>query len=169
MRRLLALIFAISLWFCVAPAAFAQTPNSGNVAGLVPCRESPAFLERAKNARPSTDANSAKARFERYADARCGPEGLPHLVVDGRLDHAGEFIIPSILFLYIAGWIGWVARAYLQSVKKEANPEEKEIQIDVPRAIGFMLSGFTWPLAAVRELLTGKLTAEEDEIPVSIR
>jgi len=169
MRRLLALIFAISIWFIAVPGAFAQSPDASSVSGLVPCRESPAFLQRAKNARPSTDTTPAKARFERYSNALCGPEGLPHLVVDGSLDHAGEFIIPSILFLYIAGWIGWVGRAYLQSVKKDPNPEEKEIQIDVPRALGFMLTGFTWPLAAVKELLSGELTKEENEIPVSPR
>jgi photosystem I subunit 3 len=45
----------------------------------------------------------------------------------------------------------------------------REIIIDVPRAVSLMISGFTWPLAAVNELLTGKLTAKEDEIPVSIR
>jgi photosystem I subunit 3 len=89
--------------------------------------------------------------------------------VDGRLDRAGDFLIPSILFLYIAGWIGWVGRAYLQSIKKESNPEEKEIIIDVPRAISFMLTGFTWPLLALKELTTGELTAKEEEIPVSPR
>lgn len=166
MRRLLALIFAIGIWINFAPVASAD-----EVAGLVPCSESAAFQQRAANGRPTSggDPDSAKHRFERYSQALCGPEGLPHLVVDGRLDRAGDFIIPSILFLYIAGWIGWVGRAYLQSVKKEANPESKEIVIDVPRAIGFMLSGFTWPLAAIKEFTTGELYAKDDEIPVSIR
>ena len=165
MRRLLAVIFAISIWLNFAPAASAD-----NVAGLVPCSESPAFQQRATNARQTNfDPESGKKRFERYSQALCGPEGLPHLVVDGRLDRAGDFLIPGILFLYIAGWIGWVGRAYLQWTKKEANPEDKEIHIDVPRAVGFMLSGFTWPLAAIKELLTGELTAKENEIPVSPR
>ncbi len=170
MRRLIALLFAFCIWLTVVPVAFAQTPNNpAPVSGLVPCRESQAFLDRAQSARPTTDANSAKARFERYGNALCGPEGLPHLVVDGNLAHAGEFLIPSILFLYIAGWIGWVGRAYLQSIKKDADPELKEIQLDVPRAVAFMLSGFTWPLAAVKELLSGELTAKDNEIPVSPR
>lgn len=164
MRRLLALIFAFCLWLNFAPAA------SADVSGLVPCSESPAFQARAAEARNTTaDPNSGKARFERYSQALCGPEGLPHLVVDGRLNHAGDFIIPSILFLYIAGWIGWVGRAYLQSVKKDANPEQREIIIDVPRALPIMLTGFTWPLAALKELTTGELTAKETEIPVSPR
>lgn len=165
MRRLFALILAVGLWMSVAPTALAE-----DVSGLVPCRESQTFLQRVKNARPTTDdPNSGKARFERYADAYCGPEGLPHLVVDGRLDRAGDFLIPGILFLYIAGWIGWVGRAYLQWAKQQSSPEEKEIQIEVPRAVGFMLTGFTWPLAALKELTTGELTAKEDEIPVSPR
>jgi photosystem I subunit 3 len=32
-----------------------------------------------------------------------------------------------------------------------------------------MLSGFTWPLAAIKELVSGELTAKEEEIPVSPR
>jgi photosystem I subunit III len=45
----------------------------------------------------------------------------------------------------------------------------KEIIIDVPRAIKYMLSGFAWPLAAFGEFSTGKLTAKENEITVSPR
>lgn len=164
MRRLLALIFAVSLWFC------GVTPASAAVTDLVPCKDSPAFQQRAQSARNTTDdPNSGKNRFARYSEALCGPEGLPHLIVDGRLDRAGDFLIPSILFLYITGWIGWVGRAYLQSIKKENNPEEKEIIIDVPRAISFMLTGFSWPLLAIKELTTGELTAKEEEIPISPR
>lgn len=164
MRRLLALIFAVTLWFsCVTPA-------SADVSGLVPCKESKAFQQRAKSARPTTDdPDSGKKRFERYSEALCGPEGLPHLIVDGRLNRAGDFLIPSVLFLYIAGWIGWVGRAYLQAAKKDKDPELKEIVIDVPKAVSYMLTGFTWPLAALKELTTGELTAKDEEIPVSPR
>lgn len=166
MRALLALILAISLWFGVAPIASA----SENVSGLVPCGESPAFLQRAKNARPTTDdpASGAK-RFERYSQAMCGPEGLPHLIVDGRLSKAGDFLIPSILFLYIAGWIGWAGRSYLIEARKSDSPEEKEIIIDVPVALRFMLSGFIWPLAALKEITTGEMFAKDNEIPISPR
>jgi photosystem I subunit 3 len=45
----------------------------------------------------------------------------------------------------------------------------REIMIDVPRALPIMLSGFTWPLAAIREILSGELVAKEEEIPVSPR
>ena len=164
MRRLLALFFAVTLWFTFVPTA------SADVAGLVPCKESKAFQQRAKAAKDTVgDPKSGEDRFARYSDYLCGPEGLPHLVADGSLTHADEFVIPGLLFLYIAGWIGWVGRAYLISVRKESNPELKEIIIDVPRALAFMLSGFTWPLAAIKELLSGELTAKEEEIPVSPR
>jgi photosystem I subunit 3 len=91
------------------------------------------------------------------------------LIVDGSLDHAGDFLIPSILFLYIAGWIGWVGRAYLQAIQKESNAEQKEIQIDLGIALPIITSGFAWPAAAVKELLSGELTAQDSEITVSPR
>lgn len=164
MRRLLALIFAFGIWLTFVPPASAQ------VSGLVPCSESPAFQQRAQSARNTTDdPQSGAKRFQRYSQALCGPEGLPHLIVDGRLDRAGDFLIPSILFLYIAGWIGWVGRSYLQAIKNDKNPEEKEIIINVPLAISKMLTGPLWPLLALKEFTTGELVAKEEEIPVSPR
>ena len=162
MRRLFAAILVVSLWISFAPVASAYN--------LVPCKDSPAFKELAKNARSTNgDPASAKARFDRYSEALCGPEGYPHLIVDGNLSYAGDFLIPSVLFLYIAGWIGWVGRAYLQAAKKSDSPEEKEIIIDVPMAVKFMLSGFLWPLAALKEITTGEMFAKDDEITVSPR
>lgn len=165
MRRVFALILAIFLWFNVAPAALAVG------ADLVPCSESPAFLERAQAARNTTsDPESGIKRFERYAQAPCGPEGLPHLIVDGRLDRAGDFLIPGIIFLYIAGWIGWVGRSYIQANKKEGGDVEwGEVKVDVKKALPLMLSGFTWPIAALKEFLSGELTAKDEEIPISPR
>ncbi|MBV9386580.1 MAG: Photosystem I reaction center subunit III [Chroococcidiopsidaceae cyanobacterium CP_BM_ER_R8_30] len=166
-RRLFALILVIGIWFNFAPAALAIG------AGLVPCSESPEFLQRAANARATTDTTGAQDRFKRYADsgALCGPEGLPHLIVDGRLNHAGDFLIPSILFLYIAGWIGWAGRGYLRATKKAAggSAEAKEIKIDLPLALPIALSGFAWPVAALQEFLSGDLFAKDEEIPVSPR
>ena len=162
MRRLFAAILVLSVWISFAPVASAYN--------LVPCKDSPEFKELAKNARSTNgDPASAKARFDRYSQAMCGPEGYPHLIVDGNLSKAGDFLIPSILFLYIAGWIGWVGRSYLQAVRKSATPEEKEIIIEVPLAIKLMLSGFLWPLAALKELTSGEMFAKEDEITVSPR
>lgn len=167
MRRLLAVILAFTIWFSIAPIASADDQKSPP---LVPCSQSPAFQRRAASAAQTTDdPNSGKKRFERYSQALCGPEGLPHLIVDGRLNRAGEFLIPSLLFLYIAGWIGWVGRMYVIWAKKAGGAEEKEIIIDVPKAIGFMLSGFTWPLLALKEFSSGELIARDDEITVSPR
>jgi photosystem I subunit III len=164
MQKLLAFVFAICLWFNFTP------PAAADVAGLVPCGQSQAFQDRAANARNTTDdPESGKKRFARYAQALCGPEGLPHLIVDGRLDRAGDFLIPSILFLYIAGWIGWVGRAYIIAIKKGANAEEKEIIIDLPLAINCMLGGFAWPASALGEFTSGKLVAKDSEITVSPR
>jgi photosystem I subunit 3 len=137
---------------------------------LVPCKDSPAFQELAQSARNTTaDPESGQKRFERYSQALCGPEGYPHLIVDGRLDRAGDFLIPSILFLYIAGWIGWVGRAYLQAIKKESGTEQKEIQIDLGVALPIIATGFAWPAAALKEFLSGELTEADDKITVSPR
>jgi photosystem I subunit 3 len=161
MRRLFALVLVLTLWVgFVAPA-------SADVAGLTPCSESAAFKQRLANSPSAT----APQRFDFYAKSGllCGSDGLPHIIVDGRLSHAGEFLIPSVLFLYIAGWIGWVGRAYLIAIRKGGSPEEKEVIIDVPLAIKCMLTGFAWPLAALKELTTGELTAKDSEISVSPR
>ncbi len=164
-RRLFALILVLGIWLNFAPQALAVG------AGLVPCSESPEFLQRAANARATTDTTGAQDRFQRYADsgALCGPEGLPHLIVDGRLDHAGDFLIPSILFLYIAGWIGWMGRAYIRAVKKAGSTEMKEVIIDVPLAFKAMREGALWPVLATQEFLSGDLTVKDEEIPVGPR
>jgi photosystem I subunit 3 len=161
MRRLFALALVISLWF-----GFAM-PASADVAGLTPCGESAAFQQRAAKATTA----QAKARFEFYGNSSllCGEDGLPHLIVDGDLAHLGEFLIPSLLFLYIAGWIGWVGRAYLIAVRSDKNAEEKEIIIDVPLAIKCSLSGFAWPLTAAKDMISGEMFAKDNEITVSPR
>jgi photosystem I subunit 3 len=168
-RKLLALFLVIGIWLSVTPFASAQAVET--VSGLVPCKDSPAFVKRAEVARNTTaDPESGKKRFERYSSQLCGEaDGLPRLIVDGRLSHAGEFLIPGILFLYITGFIGWAGRAYLIAVREGKNPEEKEIIIDVPLAIKSIVAGLLWPPAALGELLSGKLTAADDEITVSPR
>ncbi len=168
-RKLLALFLVIGIWLCVTPIASADAVET--VSGLVPCKDSPAFVKRAATARNTTaDPESGKKRFERYASQLCGAtDGLPRLIVDGRLSHAGEFLIPSVLFLYITGFIGWAGRAYLIAAREDKNPEEKEIIIDIPLAIKSIIAGLLWPAAAVGELLSGKLTAPDEEITVSPR
>ncbi len=165
MKQLLAFLLALTLWFNFAPSA-----SAADFANLTPCSESPAYQQKAKNFLNTTaDPQSGQIRAERYAAALCGPEGYPHLIVDGRLSHAGDFLIPSILFLYIAGWIGWVGRSYLIAIRGSKDAEIQEIVINVPLAISKMLTGFLWPLAALGEYTSGKLIVKDSEIPVSPR
>ena len=163
---------------------------TADIAGLTPCKDSNAFAKRMEQSvkklenrltkyDPSTppalalkeQINRTKARFSKYSKSGilCGTDGLPHLITDGRWNHAGEFIFPGLLFIYITGWIGWVGRGYLQAVSKSNKPTEKEIIIDVPLAIKFSVSGFTWPLAAIQEFNSGKLVANNQDITVSPR
>lgn len=165
MRRLFALILVFTLWFNFAPSASAD-----GVAGLTKCADTPAFQQKSQNYRNTTgDPDSGQIRAERYAQALCGPEGYPHLIVDGRWSHVGDFTIPSILFLYIAGWIGWVGRAYIIAIREDKNPAMKEIIIDVPLALSKMFTGFAWPLAAFGEFTSGKLTVPDSDVPISPR
>lgn len=161
-----------------------------DIAGLQPCKDSPAFTKRLNNSIKKLEARLSKyepytppflalqkqidktrIRFDRYGKAGllCGPDGLPHLITDGRWNHAGEFIFPGLLFIYITGWIGWVGRGYLQAISETSKPMQKEIIIDVPLALKFSASGFTWPLAAWQEFTSGKLLASSDDISVSPR
>ncbi|MEA5463962.1 Photosystem I reaction center subunit III [Leptothoe sp. PORK10 BA2] len=166
MRRLFALALVICLWFGYAAPASASLAGD-NVAGLTPCGESAAFQQRASAAK----TDGAKARFDFYANSSllCGEEGLPHLVVDGDLAHLGEFVIPGILFLYIAGWIGWAGRSYLIESRSSKNPEEMEIIINTGLAIKSSLAGAAWPLAAFKDMASGAMFAKDDEITISPR
>ncbi|MFO7628006.1 MAG: Photosystem I reaction center subunit III [Prochlorococcaceae cyanobacterium] len=159
MGRLFAVLLSAFLLFGFAPAVRAD------VAGLTPCAESPRFQQRAAGAK----TDQAKARFAMYSQAVCGADGLPHLIVDGRWSHAGDFTIPGIAFLYIAGCIGWAGRSYLQAIRNDKDANMKEIQIDVPLALKSTLAAATWPLAAFGELTSGKLTESDSKVTVSPR
>jgi photosystem I subunit 3 len=184
MRRWFFSLFTIAVLF--------GTPNavSADVSGLVPCKDSPVFKKRLDgsvqkltarltNYEEGTPAYLAlqdqidrtKARFDKYGKQGllCGADGLPHLIADGRPSHAGEFVLPGVLFLYIAGYIGWSGRSYLQYTKTTDKPNENEIIINVPVALGMMSASFLWPLAAWKELVSGDLLVPGDEITVSPR
>lgn len=191
MKRLFALILVIALWFGVSlsstPAAYADFSFNA----LTPCATSSAFQDRLQSEVDGYTARLANfkagsaqadylngkiaqtnARFAKYASSGllCGEEGLPHLISDGRWDRAGEFTIPALIFLYIAGWIGWVGRSYLIAIRKDsATAAQKEILIDLPLAVQFSLTGFAWPLLALKEFGTGELVAPENEVTVSPR
>ena len=181
-------------WFLILfmPLLVFATPIKveADVSGLTPCKDSAVFKRRLdqsvkklsgrlSNYDEGTPAYLAlqaqiektQARFDKYGKQGllCGADGLPHLITDGRWSHAGESILPAIAFLYTTGWIGWVGRGYLQYTKTTDKPNENEIIIDVPVALGFMASGFLWPLSAWNELVSGKLLVPGNEVTISPR
>ena len=172
----------------------APQPAAADVSGLTPCSESKAYATRQKKeikalqkrqklyeegSAPSlalqATIDRTEKRFANYGKAGllCGTDGLPHLIADPglalRYGHAGEVFIPTIGFLYVAGWIGSVGREYIQTVAKEAKPTEKEIIIDVPLALRLAGKGAGWPARAIAELRNGTLLEKDENITVSPR
>ena len=167
-------------------------PNqaSADIGGLTKCSQSPAFNKRLKASvkkleqrmvQYEVDSPSAlalkqqiartEARFDKYARSEllCGPDGLPHLIADGRWSYAGEFIVPGFGFIYISGWIGWVGRKYLRTVSTLKNPTENEIIIDVPLALKIITIGYIWPVSAWQEFINNDLVASDEKITISTR
>ncbi|KAL9262398.1 Photosystem I reaction center subunit III, chloroplastic-like protein [Drosera capensis] len=159
----------------------APLPAVADISGLTPCKESKQFAKREKQQIKKLESSlklyapdsapalaiqatieKTKKRFDNYGKygLLCGSDGLPHLIVNGDQRHWGEFITPGFLFLYIAGWIGWVGRSYLIAIRDDKKPTQKEIIIDVPLASGIIFRGFSWPVAAYREWLNGELIDE---------
>lgn len=180
-----------SIFFCFL---FFLTSNqkiaNAEFSALVPCKESSAFQKRLKTSvkklenrlklyTPESkesiflvkEIEATKARFLRYGESNllCGKEGLPRIIASGQWDHANEFIIPGILFLYITGWIGWVGRKYLRYASGTENSFENEIIINVPIALSIMNSGFLWPVEAWKEFTSGDLLASDEDVTVSPR
>jgi photosystem I subunit III len=164
MKRFLLMVLA---FFSVCTIALTDIPSALAVnTTLVPCRDSPAFQQRQKNAPKNYYYTKP---FESYSsELLCGEDGLPHLPLD-RLNLAIDVIIPIAIFLYTAGFIGWSGRAYLLVANQAKNPEEMEIFIDLPLAIRSIVQGLLWPLLALKEFTTGELTAKDNEISVSPR
>ena len=171
-------------------------PAQADISGLKPCKSNKAYKKREKKALKALkkrmsqyEEGSAPAlaieatmdrtekRFAMYAKQGllCGSDGYPHLIAEPALavyqGHAGDIFIPTWAFLYIAGYIGFVGRKYLQYQKETnaKNPQEGEIIIDVPYASKLAMSNWLWPVAAIREWQDGELFAEDDEITVSPR
>jgi photosystem I subunit 3 len=178
--------------FSTIQPVFAESEFSSSTEfkNLVPCKESQTFQKRSLNSikklenrlklytEDSKEAkslkneiNATKNRFERYGNSSllCGKEGLPRIIASGQWDHANEFVIPGILFIYITGWIGWVGRKYVQYAATTENPFENEIIINVPVAISIINSGFLWPVNAWKEFVSGDLLATDDDVTVSPR
>ena len=180
---LIALFFALVL-------AFTPDQALANIGGLTKCSESPAFSKRLKTSVKKLEARMSQyeadsppalalkqqiertqSRFDKYSRSNllCGTDGLPHLIADGRWNHAAEFTIPGVGFIYIAGWIGWVGRKYVRAVSTTKNPAESEIIINVPLALKIMTTGYLWPIAAWQELVSNELVVPADEVTVSPR
>lgn len=162
---------------------------NADFAALTPCKESPAFQKRLNSSvkklenrlklyTPESkeskfllrEIDATKGRFDRYGnELLCGKEGLPRIIASGQWDHANDFVVPGILFLYITGWIGWVGRKYVRYASTTSNPFENEIIINVPVAVSMMNSGFLWPIDAWKEFTTGDLLESDDDVTVSPR
>jgi photosystem I subunit 3 len=168
------------------------TPNiaKADFKNLTLCKDSPSFEKRLntelkklenrlKLYTPDTpqanalirEIEATKTRFERYGNSNllCGKEGLPRIIASGQWDHASEFVIPGLLFLYITGWIGWVGRKYIGFASKSENPFENEIILNVPVAYSIATSGFLWPVEAWNEFKNGELIAAEEDVTISPR
>lgn len=159
MKKVCVLMLAIALF--VSPIS----PALADSTALVPCKESKAFLERKNNAPDGYYFDQPYKAYSEYL--LCGEDGLPHLAL--RLDRAVDAAIPFALFFYVAGFIGWSGRAYLQASQSSSTPEQNEIFIDIPMAILSLIKGLLWPLMFIQELATGRLTAKESELYVSPR
>ncbi len=116
------------------------------------------------------------ARFERYGKASCGDDGLPHLIIGPPLEpwgallnrgHEGDLLIPGVLFIYIAGIIGWSGREYLIESKKTKNPADLEIIIDLDLARKCLVKGAQWPLLANKQGRNGDLREKDNNITLN--
>jgi photosystem I subunit 3 len=73
----------------------------------------------------------------------------------GNLEHLGEFVIPGLGFLYIAGWIGYAGRSYVQANKAGPSLFAHGIPIhNCHRRLKL------WPLFAASQGLTGRMNTD---------
>ena len=159
MRRLFAILLSAFLIVGFAPLANADQGAALNedradtaftASALNTCSENARFQERASTA--STD--QAIKRFERYSKALCGDDGLPHLIIGPPIEpwgawfnrgHEGDLLIPGVMFIYIAGIIGWSGREYIRAVRGKKNAAEYEIIIDTDLAWPVSYTHLTLP------------------------
>ena len=189
MKFIIKYISILSIFFGIVFNSNIQASNA-DFNNLTACKESPAFQKRLNTSVKklenrlklytpeskefiflSKEIESTKARFDRYGNSNllCGKEGLPRIIASGQWDHANEFVIPGILFIYITGWIGWVGRKYLRYASTTEDSFENEIIINVPVALSIMNSGFLWPVDAWKEFTSGDLLASDDDVTISPR
>lgn len=158
MKKILPIILTIILFLAAAPTAEANGI-------LVQCKDSPAYQERVASYPNNYYFNEPDRAYGEYLT--CGEDGLPHLVISFK--NSVDIAIAFSLFFYIAGFIGWSGRSYLRAISQQKSQEQSEIFINLPVAIQALVKGLLWPLLAVKELLSGELTAKDNEISVSPR
>lgn len=159
MKKILASILTVTILFTFAPTASAEGI-------LVKCKDSPAFLERVATYPDNYYFNEPDRAYSEYLS--CGKDdGLPHLVISFR--NTLDIAITFSLFFYIAGFIGWSGRSYLQLINQQKSPAQSEIFIDLLLAIQSLVKGLLWPVLVVKELVSGELTVKDNEISVSPR
>ena len=181
MKLLISIITSVLLIIGIAPSAFAAKGATLNAdrasteytaSALQKCSDNPKFIERANSATTQKDIT----RFERYGKALCGDDGLPHLIIGPPLEpfgallnrgHEGDLLIPGVLFIYIAGIIGWSGREYLIESKKTKDPADMEIIIDFKLARRCLVKGAQWPLLANRQGRNGDLREKDKNITVN--
>ena len=178
---LFSIITSVFLFLGITPIALAANGPALNAdrasteytaSALTKCSENPKFIERANSATTQKDI----ARFERYGKASCGDDGLPHLIIGPPLEpwgallnrgHEGDLLIPGVLFIYIAGIIGWSGREYLIESKKTKNPADLEIIIDLDLARKCLVKGAQWPLLANKQGRNGDLREKDNNITLN--
>ena len=181
MKLFFSFIFSVLIFIGITPSAYAakgavlnadRASTEYTASALQKCSENSKFLERASSAQTPKDV----IRFERYGKALCGDDGLPHLIIGPPLEpfgallnrgHEGDLLIPGVLFIYIAGIIGWSGREYLIETKKTKNPAEMEIIIDLDLARKCLIKGAQWPLLANRQGRNGDLREKDNNITVN--
>ena len=88
-------------------------------------------------------------------------------LANGKWDSVWELAIPALMFIYIAGCIGWAGRTYLIKVRDRKDAAMAEIILDVRLAIRCILTSAIWPVEAHFEARNGKLL--ESNVTVSPR
>ena len=88
-------------------------------------------------------------------------------LANGKWDSVWELTIPAMMFIYIAGCIGWAGRTYLIKVRDRKDAAMAEIILDVRLAIRCILTSAIWPVEAHFEARNGKLL--ESNVTVSPR
>ena len=88
-------------------------------------------------------------------------------LANGKWDRVWELTIPAMMFIYIAGCIGWAGRTYLIKVRDRKDAAMAEIILDVRLAIRCILTSAIWPVEAHFEARNGKLL--ESNVTVSPR